>query len=428
MIRGVVDFEFKAGHQIPPNGTIVVVGFNPDTNAAKAAAFRTEYGIGAGVKLVGPFELTRSISDDGGELRLEANDFNPTVITDPALKDTPNILIDRVVFDDVAPWPTGPDGGGQSLTRTSATAFGNFVASWTGATPSPGSFSTSTPTGGPAVTGVVFTGSAWPAAFKTAVTTAGSPIQGYTVPKGAQQATALPWSGVNQVSITFDRAVSVASGALVINGVSTGSYSVSATPTNPSGNTYTWTITTPISNDKLNLVLDDAKVTASGSMLDGEWSDNVTTGNSGNGSAGGDFRFRVNVLTGDVDGDGDTQQDDFGDVRLGMFTAPGRGSYNVRTDLNADGKVTVLDSIVARNSRNRTLPAGNPASPAAPDAIVASAGRAVRRPEANAVRAVTRQAAVDQIWAESLAATGGETAEGDLSATSLRARRAVRGR
>jgi hypothetical protein len=435
MIRGLVDFEFNTSHEIPPNGTIVVVGFNPDTDTAKATAFRNRYGIGAGVKLVGPFELTRPISDDGGEIRLEANDFSPLVITDPALRDTPNILVDRVVFDDVAPWPTSADGGGQSLTRTSATAFGNFAASWTGATPSPGSFSTSTPTGGPVVTGVVLTGSTWPAAFKTAVTTAGSPVQGYTVPKGAQQANALPWSGVNQVSITFDRAVTIASDALVINGVNPTTYAVSATPTNPVGNTYTWTITTPITGDKLNLVLDDAKVTASGAMLDGEWSDNVTTGNSGNGSAGGDFRFRVNVLPGDADGNGSVQQADYGAVRSAMFTRPGTGSYVARRDLNADGKISMLDAIVWRNTLGRALPAGNPASPAAPDSVVAVANRAVRRSDSDAVRAVVRAELidradlVDQAIVDPLAisaASGGGDAGSVLETATLRARRALR--
>src|SRR5690606_15084430 len=133
-----------------------------------------------------------------------------------------------------------------------------------------------------------------------------------------QQSGVIPWEKINQVSITFDKAVTIASGALAIRGLNTANYTVSAMPTNPSGSTYTWTITTPIVGDRLLIELDDAKVTSSGSSLDGEWTDNTSTGNSGNGTAGGDFRFRVNILPGDVDGDGDTQNDDRMDVRLAM--------------------------------------------------------------------------------------------------------------
>jgi hypothetical protein len=49
------------------------------------------------------------------------------------------IRADRVSYDDTAPWPTEPDGSGQSLTRISNTAYGNDVANWQAAAPSPGS-------------------------------------------------------------------------------------------------------------------------------------------------------------------------------------------------------------------------------------------------------------------------------------------------
>ena len=47
--------------------------------------------------------------------------------------------MDRVSYDDNAPWPTEPDGTGPSLTRISVSALGNFAASWTAAVPTPGS-------------------------------------------------------------------------------------------------------------------------------------------------------------------------------------------------------------------------------------------------------------------------------------------------
>jgi len=40
------------------------------------------------------------------------------------------IRVDRVVYDDVSPWPVSPDGTGDSLHRKSITAYGNDVINW----------------------------------------------------------------------------------------------------------------------------------------------------------------------------------------------------------------------------------------------------------------------------------------------------------
>jgi len=48
------------------------------------------------------------------------------------------IRIDRVTYDDKAPWPTTPDGLGKSLTRTVLSDYGNDPANWQAATPTPG--------------------------------------------------------------------------------------------------------------------------------------------------------------------------------------------------------------------------------------------------------------------------------------------------
>jgi hypothetical protein len=48
------------------------------------------------------------------------------------------IRVDRVSYDDVAPWPTEPDGEGESLTRISNTAYGNDVINWQAYVSSPG--------------------------------------------------------------------------------------------------------------------------------------------------------------------------------------------------------------------------------------------------------------------------------------------------
>jgi hypothetical protein len=43
-----------------------------------------------------------------------------------------------VDYNDVAPWPTTPDGTGPSLTRLSETIYGHEPTNWTGAAPTPG--------------------------------------------------------------------------------------------------------------------------------------------------------------------------------------------------------------------------------------------------------------------------------------------------
>jgi len=54
------------------------------------------------------------------------------------------IRVDRVVYSDgshpagVDPWPSSPDGHGQSLTRVDPTAYGNDVINWQAAAPTPG--------------------------------------------------------------------------------------------------------------------------------------------------------------------------------------------------------------------------------------------------------------------------------------------------
>jgi len=56
---------------------------------------------------------------------------------DPDAGFIPNILVDRVVYGDSAPWPPGADGTGLSLTRLNLDEYGNDPANWVAATPTP---------------------------------------------------------------------------------------------------------------------------------------------------------------------------------------------------------------------------------------------------------------------------------------------------
>ena len=47
------------------------------------------------------------------------------------------IPIEKIDYDDVAPWPTSPDGGGDSLQRINPNTYGRDYSNWQAATPNP---------------------------------------------------------------------------------------------------------------------------------------------------------------------------------------------------------------------------------------------------------------------------------------------------
>ena len=101
--------------------------------------FNSTYGalLPAGTKL---FEWSIGSLDNGGEtLQLDR----------PGAVDSSNVVqfvrVDRVNFDDAAPWPTTPDGHGPSLTRVIENQYGNDAINWMAATATPGKASTQAP-------------------------------------------------------------------------------------------------------------------------------------------------------------------------------------------------------------------------------------------------------------------------------------------
>jgi hypothetical protein len=191
---------------------------------------------------------------------------------------------------------------------------------------------------------------------------------GYPVPDGANQLRPIPWNaGVNKVSLRFtqDVASSLDQADLQVRGsggvIPTTAYSYDA-PTR----TGTWTLGSTVAVDKLRFVLNAAGVTG----LDGEWVNPATatpagdTYPSGNGTAGGDFNFRVNVLRGDTNGDQQVNALDVADVKKRLLRRPGDGvtgsnAYSIFADLNTDGVINALDVAAVKgrlNTRINTLP------------------------------------------------------------------------
>src|SRR5439155_24932763 len=103
----------------------------------------------------------------------------------------------------------------------------------------------------------------------------------------------------------------------------------------------------------------------SDALLDGEWGPvGSDTYPSGDGTAGGDFRFRINLLAGDVDRSGRVNALDLSAVkqRLNSTTTNNAGAgYSPFADINGDGRINALDLSGTKQRLNQSLPTAEPA-------------------------------------------------------------------
>ncbi len=133
-LRGEIDFDF-ASATMSPGDTIVVVTFDPSlvANASLLAAFRAHYGIDSSVPLVGADGIG-GLNNSTGRVSLQQPDMPP--VSDPT--SVPHVLVDEVVYDDLAPWDVVADGNGPSLNRIAAGVEGTAATNWTNLSPTPG--------------------------------------------------------------------------------------------------------------------------------------------------------------------------------------------------------------------------------------------------------------------------------------------------
>ena len=124
-LDGSVEFSFPVGVEMAPGSYLII----SETNAT---AFTNTYSVPAGTTVLGPYD--GKLNNDGETLRLE-RPGEPEALAG----EVPEILVERVEYNDVAPWPVEADGGGASLERLDTSLYANDVANWTaGATPGPG--------------------------------------------------------------------------------------------------------------------------------------------------------------------------------------------------------------------------------------------------------------------------------------------------
>ena len=129
-----VGYTFPSNTVIPADGYLVVVTFDPATNAAARAAFLAAYGIEEGdLTLLGP--LGGKLSNRGERIALERPQA-PDALGDPISW----VIVDEVIYFDRHPWPEGADGTGAALRRVWPNRYGRNPDYWLLApTGSPGS-------------------------------------------------------------------------------------------------------------------------------------------------------------------------------------------------------------------------------------------------------------------------------------------------
>jgi hypothetical protein len=180
----------------------------------------------------------------------------------------------------------------------------------------------------------------------------------HSIPTGPDQLKNLPWTNISQVKIAFSENVFVEMWSLAVN--ASESHRFIDFSYDADSFTGTWTFMEPLGADSLQLVLDESVFDMAENVLDGDWFDRASEFPSGNGRPGGAFRFGINVLPGDVDGDNVVGSGDYSAL-MGQF---GLRQDNLATDLNRDGRVGLADFAIIRGNLGNTLPAAAP--PATP--------------------------------------------------------------
>ena len=131
-LRRGVDFDFPAGSSIGPLASILIVSFDPVADTEALTAFEARYG--SGLDLFGPYS---GKLDNGGESLVLRRPDRPQTDPGPDLGLVPYIDVDRVDYDNTAPWPIGANGLGFSLQRKEVSQYGNDPINWMVALPTP---------------------------------------------------------------------------------------------------------------------------------------------------------------------------------------------------------------------------------------------------------------------------------------------------
>jgi hypothetical protein len=135
-LGNAVDYNFPTNVTLPLGSRLLVVGFDPVTNTTALTVFRTTYGVGTNTPIFGPWSGHLDNSGESIELKFpdqpETNGF------------VPYVMVEKVSYRPLAPWPSFAAGTGQSLQRATLLDYANDPINWFAATPTAGSLSPQT--------------------------------------------------------------------------------------------------------------------------------------------------------------------------------------------------------------------------------------------------------------------------------------------
>ncbi|MAE60216.1 MAG: hypothetical protein CMJ49_02550 [Planctomycetaceae bacterium] len=194
----------------------------------------------------------------------------------------------------------------------------------------------------PRVTEVRVTGNGW-----------GNP---QTLADGAAQLAPLGTGQVWTVQVVFSEDVVISQGDVSLVGATTAVPPVANFSYDSNTFTASLDLQSYLQPDTFTLTVADTVIdqAPAPNALDGDWTDGVSTYDSGDGTAGGSFEFDFNILPGDATGDGTVDAGDMALVGSQWGTAGPEG------DLNRDGIVDIADlAVVGRNFGSSTGPSAS---------------------------------------------------------------------
>jgi hypothetical protein len=128
-VGGSIDFIFPRNLSLAPGARLLLVNFDPATNAPQVAQFRAKYGFSIQTPLYGPYG--NKLPNGSGTVEL----YKPGAPITPGHADVgtaPYLLVESIAYSDAAPWPKDADGKGLALQRLSLGAYGNDPTNWCG--------------------------------------------------------------------------------------------------------------------------------------------------------------------------------------------------------------------------------------------------------------------------------------------------------
>ncbi len=192
----------------------------------------------------------------------------------------------------------------------------------------------------PEIVDVLLSSTTWSASFLAALQTAGLGSGGYSV--RSNQGTALPWRNVDKIQVVFSKNTVVDAENLILTSINDVQPDPPEFEYDPETFTATWTLAAPLSVDRLRLALDTESINPVRDVL----------GNLLSGPA----NFDVDILLGDVDGDGEVTLDDFLQARALIGQVAGMPGYNPRYDVDGNGGINFGDALLVRGAEGSVLP------------------------------------------------------------------------